>query len=238
MDQLTGIKHMMRTYLAGVREAGTRAEDRWPIKMIEQEIHRFLRHLCIHQGRAQGIWFEPDEEASHAVHGMPEYGATIRAVCAAWMESKELPAVPTPAAAAEPAPSPGAAIAAEGEQMLETTSAPQEMPASEEKKTEAQAGKEAMNIWPIPPVGTLIDRIRRLPPFGLRCFDPDPPKIAPDRFPGEEEFKNPTKAREDMLERWEFLMTQVAILIGAPDPEDYEGARTWLYNKLRAESPH
>jgi hypothetical protein len=82
MDQFTGMKHVMKAYLAGVREAGTRAEDRWPIKTIEQEIDRFLRHLCIYQGRlAPGIWSEPDEEISHAVHEMTE--DTIRAVCAA-----------------------------------------------------------------------------------------------------------------------------------------------------------
>jgi hypothetical protein len=85
MDQLTGIKQVMRTYLVGVLEAGTRAKDRWLIEMTEHEIDRFLRYLCIYQGRAQGMWSEPEEEVSHAVHGMPEYDATIGAVCAAWM---------------------------------------------------------------------------------------------------------------------------------------------------------
>jgi hypothetical protein len=31
MDQIAGIKHVMKRYLAGVREAGTLRGDRWPI---------------------------------------------------------------------------------------------------------------------------------------------------------------------------------------------------------------
>jgi hypothetical protein len=89
--------------------------------------------------------------------------------------------------------------------------------------------KVAYNILPIPPVDDLISYIRELSPaFGLRFYD-QAPEISPDPLPDEGKFPAPAQ----MLE-CEVLMTQAAILVGAPDPEDHKGARTFLFNRLRA----
>jgi hypothetical protein len=88
--------------------------------------------------------------------------------------------------------------------------------------------KVAHNILPIPPVDELTSRILELSPaFGVRYYGPDP-KISLDPGPNEEKFKKPVQ------EECEFLMAQAGILTGAPDPKDPEGARTFLFNQLRA----
>jgi hypothetical protein len=90
--------------------------------------------------------------------------------------------------------------------------------------------KVAYNILPIPPVDELIGSILELSRgFGLRYFGPYP-EISLDPLPDEEKSKKPE--REDR-ELCEFLMAQAAILAGAPDPNDPEGARIFLFFKLR-----
>jgi hypothetical protein len=84
----------------------------------------------------------------------------------------------------------------------------------------------AYNILPIPPDDELISYILELSPaFGLRFDDPDL-EISLDLPPDEE--------NAQMKLECEVLMTQAAILAGAPDPEDHKGARTFLFNRLRA----
>jgi hypothetical protein len=96
MDQTAGIREIMAPYLAGVRECGTRAENRWSADQVQTDISRFLRHVAISQGRTQGIWNEPDDEVEKAVREMPEYRAAIRDVCEAWIAREPTPPLPPP----------------------------------------------------------------------------------------------------------------------------------------------
>jgi hypothetical protein len=65
--------------------------------------------------------------------------------------------------------------------------------------------------------------------FGLRSNDSDQISLFADtaKF-------DPVQTREEC----ELRLTKAAILAGAPNPEDHEAARIWLYNQLRAFSPH
>jgi hypothetical protein len=127
MDQMTGIRHIMAAYLAGVRECGTRAAQRWSADQVETDTRRFLQLVAISQGRTRGIWSEPDDDVEKALREMSEYRATIHDVSEAWIEAPAAlsplppavtltppssPALQTPALSPSPAAEPSQALSA------------------------------------------------------------------------------------------------------------------------------